>query len=253
MASPKILVVDDEPAIRELVHFNLERTGCQVLCAADGEEALSLFQAEQPDLVLLDLMLPRLDGFTVCRRIREKSRVPIIMLTARTAEEDRVEGLEMGADDYLTKPFSPRELVARVKAILRRTGEAPPETATAAPVAPVEMPTAAPVPAPPSAPGVLRHGPLALDPDRHEVRVAGEPVRLTLKEFALLEMLMNHPGRVYSRETLLDRVWGYEFDGDTRTVDVHVRRLRQKIESDPAHPALIETVHGVGYRLREQV
>ncbi|MDI6871078.1 MAG: response regulator transcription factor [Bacillota bacterium] len=233
MAPRKVLIVDDEPAIRELVQFNLERAGLAVVSAADGEEALALFRTEQPDLVLLDLMLPRLDGFTVCRRIREESPVPIIMLTARTAEQDRVEGLEMGADDYLIKPFSPRELVARVKAVLRRADERPATGDTGG--------------------FVLRHGPLLLDQERHEAFVEGRPVYLTPKEFALLAILMAHPGRVYSRETLLDRAWGYEFAGDTRTVDVHIRRLRQKVEKDPADPQLIETVHGLGYRLREKV
>jgi two-component system alkaline phosphatase synthesis response regulator PhoP len=239
MAPRKVLVIDDEPAIRELVQFNLERAGLTVISAADGEEALALFRSQHPDLLLLDLMLPRLDGFTVCRRIRDESTVPIIMLTARTAEQDRVEGLEMGADDYLIKPFSPRELVARVKAVLRRAEERPPE--------PVAAPSASP------SGSILRHGPLLLDQERHEAFVDGQSVYLTPKEFALLAILMAHPGRVYSRETLLDQAWGYEFAGDTRTVDVHIRRLRQKVERDPAAPHLLETVHGLGYRLREKV
>lgn len=243
----KVLVVDDEPAIRELVQFNLERAGLGVVTAADGEEALALFRAERPDLVLLDLMLPRLDGFTVCRRIREESPVPIIILTARTAEQDRVDGLELGADDYLTKPFSPRELVARVKAVLRRVESLPDGGPARAKDLPGQLP------APGAASSALRHGPLLLDRERHEAYVDGQPVYLTPKEFALLGMLMSHPGRVYSRETLLDQVWGYEFAGDTRTVDVHIRRLRQKVEADPARPVLIETVHGLGYRLREKV
>lgn len=241
MSRRKVLVVDDEPAIRELVQFNLERADLDVISAADGEEALAFFHRERPDLILLDLMLPRLDGFTVCRRIREQSAVPIIILTARAGEPDRVDGLELGADDYLTKPFSPRELVARVKAVLRRVepaGEA---------VAP------RPAEAPPPEGLVLRHGPVLLDRERHEAFVDGRPVYLTPKEFALLALLMAHPGRVYAREVLLDQVWGYEFAGDTRTVDVHVRRLRQKVEADPAHPQLLETVHGLGYRLREKV
>lgn len=232
----KILAVDDEAAIRELVQFNLERAGLAVVTAADGEEALAAFRRELPDLVLLDLMLPRLDGYTVCRRIREESAVPIIMLTARTGEQDRVEGLEMGADDYLVKPFSPRELVARVKAVLRRV-----EEHRAEPAASVSSGT------------VLRHGPLLLDQERHETYVDGRSVYLTPKEFALLALFLGHPGRVYSREALLDLVWGYEFAGDTRTVDVHVRRLRQKLEGDAARPGFIETVHGLGYRLRERV
>ncbi|MGE5552523.1 MAG: response regulator [Betaproteobacteria bacterium] len=240
MAPRKVLVVDDEPAIRELVQFNLKRAGLTVVPAADGEEALALFRTHRPDLVLLDLMLPRLDGFTVCRRIRDESRVPIIMLTARTSEQDRVEGLEMGADDYLSKPFSPRELVARVKAVMRRAEERSSDQA------------AAPAGAAPAG-SVLRHGPLLLDRERHEAFVAGRPVYLTPKEFALLALMMAHPGRVFSRETLLDQVWGYEFAGDTRTVDVHIRRLRQKVEADPASPQLLETVHGLGYRLREKV
>lgn len=278
MGQRKILIVDDEPAIRELVRFNLERAGLTVVTAADGEEALATFHTERPDLVLLDLMLPRLDGFTVCRRIREESAAPIIMLTARSAEQDRVDGLELGADDYLTKPFSPRELVARVKAVLRRSEALVPNAA---------LPAAAPGGGPGAAagartdhradsgsdagpeartgpgasaatdagpnPNVLRHGPLLLDQERHEAYVNGAPVYLTPKEFALLALFMTHPGRVYPRETLLDRVWGYEFAGDTRTVDVHIRRLRQKVEADPGNPLLLETVHGLGYRLREKV
>lgn len=224
----RILVVDDEPSILELVRFALERDGFEVVTAADGETALHQFRARPADLVILDLMLPGKDGFEVFRELRKESQVPVIMLTARGGETDKVLGLEFGADDYMTKPFSPRELVARVKAVLRR----------------VE----------PREPGdnqVLRVGEITLDALRHRVTVGDREVQLAPREFELLRMLMANRGVVLNRDLLLEKVWGYDYAGDTRTVDVHVVRLRQKLEPDPAHPTYIETVRGVGYRMRE--
>jgi two-component system alkaline phosphatase synthesis response regulator PhoP len=222
----KILVVDDEPSIRELVRFNLEKEGYAVIEAGDGPQALQLAQTQRPDLVLLDLMLPGVDGFTVCRRLNDTLGVPVIMLTARGEEVDRVLGLELGADDYVTKPFSPRELVARVKAVLRRSERAPEH----------------------EAPAVVQAGPLRIDPAMRMVTVGTDRVELTPREFDLLTLLAGNPGRVFSRQFLLENLWGYDFLGDMRTVDVHIRHLRQKVEEDPANPVLIETVHGLGYR-----
>ncbi|TDA70743.1 MAG: response regulator transcription factor [Clostridia bacterium] len=226
----KILVVEDEAPIVELLRFNLEKEGYRVIIAYDGHEALNKLR-ENPDLVLLDLMLPGLDGMEICRRIRgdaATSRLPVIMLTARSQEADKVLGLETGADDYITKPFSPRELVARVKAILRRaTMEASPELE------------------------VIRAGPITLRPGRYEVYVGDRRQDLTPKEFELLRHLVLNAGKVLNRDYLLDKVWGYDYIADTRTVDVHIRYLRQKIEADPSNPQLIETVRGVGYRFRE--
>ncbi|HEY8496851.1 MAG: response regulator transcription factor [Bacillota bacterium] len=219
----KVLVVDDEPHIVELIAYHLQRAGFAVAAAADGVEALDKVQTERPDLVLLDVMLPGLDGFTVCQRIRREHAVPIILLTAKTAEDDRVFGLEVGADDYITKPFSHRELLARVKAVLRRSRGYK------------------------SDPAVVR-GPLDIDPERRQAHLAGEPLELTLKEFDLLYVLASHPGRVFTRDELLRDVWGYDYAGTTRTVDVHIQRLRQKLGDNPAAPRFIETVHGIGYR-----
>ncbi|MDK2882126.1 MAG: two-component system, OmpR family, alkaline phosphatase synthesis response regulator PhoP [Bacillota bacterium] len=227
----RILVVDDEPHVVELVRFNLEKEGFRVLAAGDGPAALEVARREVPDLIVLDLMLPGLSGLEVFRLLRgeEKTRaIPVIMLTARASEADRVLGLELGADDYIVKPFSPRELIARIRARLRR------------------------LPAKNEAP-VLRSGHLELYPDRYEVLLAGERKALTPKEFSLLETFLRNPGKVLRRDFLLEHVWGYEYAADTRTVDVHVRYLRQKIEADPAHPVLIETVRGVGYRFRPPV
>ncbi len=224
----RILVVDDEPHIVELVRYNLLQEGFDVVTAADGGEALARARDARPDLIILDIMLPSVDGLEVCRRIRRESAVPIIMLTARDGEVERVGGLESGADDYVTKPFSPRELVARVRAILRRT--------------------AAP-PAPPAA-GPLRAGALVLDPATHEVTLRGRPVDLTAKEFELLRLLMSHPNRVFTRDFLLERIWGYDYYGSTRTVDMHISRLREKIEDDPVAPTYIVTVRGVGYKFK---
>lgn len=223
----KILVVDDEPNIREVVDLYLRRAGHAVILAADGDEALGLYRQTQPDLVVLDLMLPGPGGVEVCRRIQSERRVPLIMLTARGAEEDRIAGLSLGADDYVVKPFSPRELAARVEAVLRRANEAPTS---------------------PEGGRVLDFGELRLDPNTREVTVRGEPATLTAREFDLLYHLAAHPRRVFTRDQLMETVWGYEFTADTSTVTVHVRRLREKIESDLARPRYVETVWGVGYR-----
>ncbi|MFD5424984.1 response regulator transcription factor [Streptomyces sp. NPDC127084] len=221
----RVLVVDDDPTVAEVVTGYLERAGFSVEYAADGFDALRRSGDRWPDLVVLDLMLPGLDGLEVCRRLRATGPVPVVMLTARGDEEDRITGLEVGADDYITKPFSPRELVLRVESVLRRAR-------AAAPVAPR---------------AVLRAGDLTVDPvTRRATRAEGE-LALTLREFDLLAYLMEHPGAAHSREELMRHVWGWDF-GDLSTVTVHVRRLRAKIEDDPAMPALIQTVWGVGYR-----
>lgn len=228
---PTILVVEDEPTLQAAIGYNLRREGYTVLAAADGPTALSLM-AEGPDLVILDLMLPGVDGFEVCRRIRQKSSVPIIILTARTDEVDRVVGLELGADDYLTKPFSMRELLARVKALLRRRDLILAELQARA-AAGEER---------------LVAGDLEINLTRHTVTRAGVPVSLTPKEFDLLAFLVKNRGRVFSAERLLGEVWGYANPVDPRTVAVHIRSLREKLEDDPSRPVLIETVRGVGYR-----
>jgi two-component system, OmpR family, response regulator RegX3 len=224
---PKVLVIDDEESLLEAVRYALSREGFDVTVARDGGEAVRLFEAERPDLLVLDLMLPVMNGWDVCRRVRASSQVPIIMLTARDAEVDRVVGLEMGADDYVTKPFSVRELVARVRALLRRAGVGP---------------------EPNGDPGVIEVTGIRLDPERHEVRVRGELVALPLKEFELLAVLMENRNRVLTRQTLIDRVWGFDYVGDTKTLDVHVKRLRARIEENRHDPRLIVTVRGVGYR-----
>ena len=219
-----ILVVDDEARIVKLVRDYLERAGFDVLAARDGETALTLARVERPDLIVLDLMLPGVDGLDVCRRLRRESGVPIIMLTARVEEADRIVGLELGADDYVTKPFSPGELVARVRATLRRaSGEVGPST-------------------------MLRAGDVELDTASLTATVAGRPVDLTSTEFQLLAMLVRQPGRIFSREQLLEAIHGVAFDGYDRSVDSHVKNLRRKIESDPRQPSYIQTVYGVGYR-----
>jgi DNA-binding response OmpR family regulator len=223
----KILVVDDEPNIREVVSLYLRRDGHAVISAADGEEALSLYRQSQPDLVVLDLMLPKVSGLEVCRRIQADERVPVVMLTARGEEEDRIVGLGIGADDYVVKPFSPRELAARVEAVLRRVNEA----RTGA-----------------SAEKLMVFGDLCIDPNAREVTIRDAPVTLTAREFDLLHHMASHPKRVYTRDQLMESVWGYAFAGDTSTVTVHIRRLREKIEPDPAHPRYLQTVWGVGYR-----
>lgn len=223
---PTVLVVEDEESYVEALRSGLSREGFSVRVARDGVEALTLFDAVRPDLVLLDLMLPKVSGLEVCRRIRAQSSIPIIMVTARDAEIDTVVGLEVGADDYVTKPYRIRELVARMRAVLRRS--------SAAEVA--------------SGEGVVQVGELALDPDRHEVTLRGQPVRLPLREFEVLELLMVNAGRVVTRDTLIDRVWGGDYVGDTKTLDVHIKRLRSKLEDDPANPTRITTIRGLGYR-----
>ncbi len=226
-AMATILVVDDEPNIREVVELYLRRDGHTVLSAADGEEALRLHRQQQPDLVVLDLMLPKVSGLEVCRRIQAERRVPVIMLTAKSEEEDRIIGLGVGADDYVTKPFSARELAARVQAVLRRASE------TAQTQAPKQ---------------ILQAGELRIDPNTRTVLVAGAPTTLTVREFDLLHYLATHPNRVFSRDELMNAIWGYDFAADMSTVTVHVRRLREKIERDPANPRYLVTVWGVGYR-----
>lgn len=230
--SKTILIVDDERVLVETIGYNLRRAGYDVLSAFDGEEALRIARAERPHAILLDLMLPRLDGFEVCRAIRRESNVPILMLTARDDEIDKVLGLELGADDYLTKPFSMRELVARVKALLRRTDMAQLVTEEA----PVE--SARPVIA----------GPLKVDLARHRITWHGRLLELKPKEFDLLVFLARNHGAALSRGVLLERVWGYSMPIDTRTVDVHIRWLREKIEADPSSPVYLQTVRGLGYR-----
>jgi DNA-binding response OmpR family regulator len=228
MAGVTILVVDDEPKIVKTVRAYLENAGHRVVTAADGQAALTVYRHERPGLVILDLGLPGIDGLDVARVLRRESNVPIIMLTARVDEADRLVGLELGADDYVLKPFSPRELVARVRAVLRRAG---PEREVAAP------PIAA--------------GDLSIDQERRLVTVGSRAVELTPTEFDLLVVLASHPGRVFSRTELLDRVQGYAFEGYERTVDAHIKNLRQKIEPDPKQPRYLLTVFGVGYRFVE--
>lgn len=228
----KVLVVDDEPQILEVVSKYLSRENFQVATARDGEAALTAFGAHKPDLVVLDLMLPKLDGLEVFRRMRASSAVPVIMLTAKGEETDRIVGLELGADDYITKPFSPRELVARVKAVLRRA-------TTGTMLDTCER--------------TLVRGELRIDPRARTVTVGDKQVELTSKEFDLLWFLASHPGQVFTRAQLLDHVWGYEFYGDSSTVTVHIRRIREKIETDPADPHYVTTVWGVGYKFEQEV
>ncbi|MCI1675721.1 MAG: response regulator transcription factor [Ancrocorticia sp.] len=224
----KILVVDDEPTYRDALTFNLRRDGFQVVAAADGNAAMALFESENPDLILLDLMLPGLSGIEVCNRVRASSNVPIIMVTAKDDEVDKIVGLEVGADDYLTKPYSYRELVARIRAVLRRvsSNDAVEEQHD-----------------------VLSVGAVTLDSDAHVVTVNGKPVAMPLREFELLEMFMENPGRVLTRSQILDRIWGMDYVGDTKTLDVHVKRIRAKIEDDPSNPAMLVTIRGLGYKL----
>ena len=225
MNATRVLVVDDEPMVREVLARYLEKEGYEVDVAEDGEQALAAYADSRPDLVLLDLMLPRVDGLEVFRRMRELSPTAVIMLTAKGEETDRVVGLELGADDYVTKPFSPREVVARVRAVLRRSTTPPTGHHRTVAV-----------------------GDLQIDGHRREVRRKGAPVRLTRKEFDLLFLLASNVGRAFSRSELLEDVWDFAWDGDTATVTVHVRRLREKIEDDPSHPRHLVTVWGVGYR-----
>ena len=228
----KILVVEDDPTLQETLAYNLNRQGYEVQTAEDGKTAVELAAATIPDLVVLDIMLPVMDGFEVCRILRKNSNVPILMLTARDDEIDRVLGLEMGADDYLTKPFSMREFLARVKAQLRRVRFDREDVDTQVPISTE----------------ILIFDNLSIDMSRHEVSIDDKPLNLKPKEFELMEFLARHRGQVLSRELILDRVWGWDFTGGSRTVDVHIRWLREKIEEDPADPIRIITVRGAGYR-----
>jgi len=231
----KILVVEDEQTLQETLAYNLRRQGYEVELASDGPTALTQARSTQPDLILLDIMLPGLDGFEVCRILRQEMTVPVLMLTARDDEIDRVVGLEVGADDYLTKPFSMRELLARVKALLRRVRILREEFSS--PAAPAEAPA-----------NVLVFSNLEIDQTRREIRLKGQPLAVKPKEFDLLLFLAQHRGQVLTRDRVLESVWGWEFTGDSRTVDVHIRWLREKIETDPAAPSRIVTVRGAGYR-----
>lgn len=223
----KILIVEDEASFSEALEFLLGKEGFSVVTAATGTEAIRKFDQGGIDLVLLDLMIPEISGIEVCRQIRAKSTIPIIMLTAKDSEVDKVVGLEIGADDYVTKPYSSRELVARIRAVLRRNGNDDVEQQS----------------------GVLTVNTVRMDVDRHQVSVNGTPVSLPLKEFELLEFLMRNAGRVLTRMQLIDRVWGSDYVGDTKTLDVHIKRLRAKVETDPANPTLIQTVRGLGYKI----
>ena len=225
----KILVVDDEKLLVKGIKYNLEQEGYQVVTAFDGEEAVHLAHDESIDLILLDLMLPKLDGLTVCRTVRGFSDVPIIMLTAKSEDIDKILGLEYGADDYITKPFNIREVTSRIKAILRRTKAREPKNDT----------------------DTLVSGDITLDYNFRRVIINGRVIELTGKEFDLLELFLKHPGKVYTRENLLDIAWGFDYPGDARTVDVHIRRLREKIEQNPAEPHYIRTKWGVGYYYKE--
>jgi two-component system response regulator RegX3 len=218
-------VVEDEPNLREPLVYLLEKEGYQVLEAEDGNVAIEVFRKQSPELILLDLMLPGKSGNEVCRIIRQESQVPIIMITAKDTEIDKVVGLEIGADDYVTKPYSARELLARMKAVLRRRTEAP------------VLDT-----------GLLKAGPVVMDVDRHTVSVNGEPIQMPLKEFELLELLIENVNRVLTRGQIIDRVWGSNYFGDTKTLDVHVKRVRSKIEEDPSRPRHLITVRGLGYK-----
>ena len=226
MAGKRVLVVDDDIKTVELVKLYLNRDGYKVLTAYDGIEALRLAQEGHPDLIVLDLMLPGLDGLQVCRTLRSESDVPIIMLTARTTEQDRLTGLDSGADDYVTKPFSPKELAARVRVVLRRLpGERGPDQ--------------------------INCGELTVNFFRHEASLAGRPLNLTTVEFKLLGVLAKEPGRVFSRGELIEKALGYDFEGFDRTIDVHILNLRRKLEADPSHPRYVKTVYGAGYKLSE--
>ncbi|MGI6280411.1 MAG: response regulator YycF [Acutalibacteraceae bacterium] len=228
MNQRSVLIIEDEQPIIDILKFNLEKEGYMVFEAMDGLTGLDYAISKKPDLVLLDVMLPQMDGFEVCRRVREKSSVPIIMLTARDEEVDKVLGLELGADDYMTKPFSIRELTARVKANLRRT------------IPDANSPVGSPA-------NTISSGELVINTERYEVQKRGQVIEITLREFELLKFLATQPQKIFTRENLLENVWGYEYYGDVRTVDVTIRRLREKIEDDPGMPRYIVTKRGVGY------
>ncbi|MFW6098044.1 MAG: response regulator transcription factor [Chloroflexota bacterium] len=239
-----VLVVEDETTLLETLAYNLKRQGYDVLTASGGTQALELARKEQPDVVVLDVMLPGLDGFEVCRALRREMNVPILMLTARDEEVDKIVGLEVGADDYMTKPFSMREFLARVKALLRRVRLIREDLATESAAADVAGPTEATV----EVEETMTFGNLEIDQGRREVRVDGEPRRLKPKEYELLVFLARNRGIALSRDLILDRVWGWEHDGSSRTVDVHIRWLREKIEEEPSKAQRIITVRGIGYR-----
>jgi two-component system response regulator RegX3 len=224
----KILIVEDEASFSEALEFLLKKEGFEIEVAETGQEALDKFSANGADLILLDLMIPEVSGTEVCRIIRTTSQVPIIMLTAKDGEIDKVVGLELGADDYVTKPYSSRELLARIKAALRRMGS----------TSEVSDPS-----------GILTVSTIAMDVDKHQVKVSGNTISLPLREFELLEFFMRNPGRVLTRVQIIDRVWGGDYFGDTKTLDVHVKRLRAKIEADPGNPILLQTIRGLGYKL----
>ncbi len=226
LVSKKILIVDDEKNIVDILKFNLKKEGFTTIEAYDGEQAVELAYSEKPDLILLDVMLPKMDGFTVCRKLRQKISTPILMLTAKEEEVDKVLGLELGADDYITKPFSQRELMARVKANLRRTTSEEMEGNNG---------------------NILKFGDIVIDVDRYEIKREDTVIELTLREFELVKFLAIHNGQIFSRENLLEKVWGYEYYGDVRTVDVTIRRVREKLERDPASAEYIMTKRGVGY------
>ena len=228
MRQPSVLVIEDEETLREALKYNLSNQGYEVSVTPEGNEGLALARELKPDLVILDVMLPGLDGFQICRILREESSVPILMLTAKAEEIDRVLGLELGADDYVVKPFSMRELLARVRGMLRRSKR------------PAEQP----------AREIIASGDLELDPNSHAVRRAGVPLGLKPREYALLSLMMTNSGKAYTRHEILDRVWGQDYIGDTRTVDVHIRWLREKIEPDPGNPERLITIRGVGYRFQ---
>jgi two-component system OmpR family response regulator len=229
MPDSKVLVVEDDPNLLETLKYNLRKEGYEVANASDGEQAIEVARKEKPDLIILDIMLPKISGFEVCRILRKEMTVPILMLTAKADETDKIVGLEIGADDYMTKPFSMREFLARVRAVLRRTkiAAAPPAGEAA----------------------LIKIGDLDMDIARHRASLSGATLELSPKEFDLLAFLAGNKGLVFSREQLLEKVWGYDFAGDTRTVDVHIRWLRQKIETDPAQPKYLITVRGTGYKL----
>ena len=233
MAGGTVLVVEDDQTLQEVLKYNLSKEGYEVITACDGEEALEAARARQPDLIVLDIMLPKMDGFEVCRILRKESTAPVLMLTAKSEEIDKVVGLEIGADDYVTKPFSMRELLARVKAMLRRTQMLNEHAAHAVKD---------------ESPSLIEAGDLEVDLRRHRVSLGGSVLDLSPKEFDLLAFLVSNRGHVFSRDDLLERVWGYDYAGGTRTVDVHIRWLRRKIEADPARPTRLLTVRSVGYK-----
>lgn len=231
MSQPLVMIVEDEASYVDALEIGLGREGFRTVVATDGASALEVFASASPDLVLLDVMLPRLSGIDVCRQIRQTSTVPIIMVTAKSSEIDTVVGLEVGADDYVVKPYRVRELVARIRALLRRAAMDVPRDDTT-----------------PSPSAIVRVGDVTLDPDEHRVVVRGAAVSLPLKEFEMLELFLTNAGRVLTRETIIDRVWGFDYVGDTKTLDVHIKRLRSKVEPDPANPTRIVTIRGLGYK-----